>query len=237
MQRAKIVILASALALLGSGCGGGDGDSGSSEEGAAVRDIQAEAQQTAESMVLELSDFPNGWRASPAEDAQGSESELRQCIGVDNSGFTITGEAASDTFAMGENAEAESASTVFESEQDAADAAAELSSGLGSTAAEGCYSDLITSAVEGEDYEVGEIDVGELSFAPPDNVEDASAWQIAIPVETQGVSATIYLELVVLREGSAVAQVHTQDAPDPLDPALRDELIAAVAARMAEASS
>jgi hypothetical protein len=105
---------------------------------------------------------------------------------------------------------------------------------------EDCISDLVKSAIAAadsqEDYEIGEIDVGELSFTPPDT-EEERAWQIAIPVQTQGVSAAIYLELAVLREGDAVALVRTEDASDPFDPALRDDLLATIAARMSEASS
>ncbi len=80
MRRRVILFatLASALVLLASGCGGGGGDSGGSDEGAPVREIQAEAQQTAESIVLELSDFPNGWRASAPEDTQDNSAEFRE---------------------------------------------------------------------------------------------------------------------------------------------------------------
>jgi hypothetical protein len=120
------VVPASTLAFLATGCGDsdgdGDGDGGSGDEGAPVRDIQPQAQQRAESIVLELSDFPNGWRASPAEDTQDRADEFRECLGADYSGSTINGEAESQNFAMGENAQAQSDSTVFESEQDAVDA-------------------------------------------------------------------------------------------------------------------
>jgi hypothetical protein len=57
---AAIVVLAVAL---GAGCGGG-GDGESSDETAAVRSVKPEAQERAESMLLQVSDLPPGWRAS-----------------------------------------------------------------------------------------------------------------------------------------------------------------------------
>jgi hypothetical protein len=51
------------------------------------------------------------------------------------------------------------------------------------------------------------------------------------------VSETIYLEFAALREGNVIALLITQDVSDPFDSATRDDLLAAIAARMAEASS
>jgi hypothetical protein len=244
MRRAVILIgiLTSALALLASGCGGGDGDDGgSADPRSAVRDIQPEAQATAEAVLLELSDFPNDWRASPSESGQDTTNEFYECVGVDYSGFTITGEAESQGFAMGENAEASSESAVYESEQDAAAAFAEGAGGFGSTLAEDCVSDQLVSIIQEAnpdgDYKIGEIELGELSFTPPGDAEEARAWQVAIPVETQGLSATVYIEFANLRKGNVLASLVTQDAGDPFDTALRDDLLAAIAARMSEASS
>jgi hypothetical protein len=242
MQRAVILtaVLASALALLGCGGGDGDGDGGSGDERDAVRDIQSVAQETAEAIVLDLSDFPNGWRASASEATQDTN-ELNKCFGVDYSGLTVTGEAESETFAMGENAEALSESKVYETEQESADASAEYARGLESPGAEDCFSDAIVRAIQENDpdgdYEVGEIDFGELSFTPPRGVEEARVWQIAVPIETQGLSETVYFENAVLREGNLRAALITQDAGDPFDPALRDDLLAVIAARMTEAAS
>ena len=57
-----------------AGCGGGsdDGASGSAAQTA----IEAGAQERAESSLLQLSDFPEGWRASTPdeEDTEGQES-------------------------------------------------------------------------------------------------------------------------------------------------------------------
>jgi hypothetical protein len=232
------IALPLALMLLASGCGGDDGGSGGTRT--AARDIQPQAQAKAESMVLQLSDFPNGWRASPSEDTQDGNEEFYECLGVDFSEFTITGDANSQDFAMGESAEASSEAAVLQTAQDAALAMDEYSSGMTSQTAEDCVSDLLVRAIRENDpdqeYEIGEIDLGELGFTPPD-IQEGRAWQIAIPFEVQGVSETVYLELAFLRQGTAVATVETQDVSEPFDPTLRDDLLEAVAARMSEPSS
>ncbi len=67
------------------------------------RAIEPEAQQRAESIVLTLSDFPDGWQAEAdtAEDDADQEA-FNECVGADYSGLTIIGEAHSDDFLMGE---------------------------------------------------------------------------------------------------------------------------------------
>jgi hypothetical protein len=79
-----------------------------------------------------------------------------------------------------------------------------------------------------------------VSLAPPPGVDDAGAWQVAFTIEgkpgTQavGVSVTAYIDFVQLRRGDTTVEVTTLDVPAPFDPELRDELVATVAARLAE---
>jgi hypothetical protein len=59
-------------------------------------------------------------------------------------------------------------------------------------------------------FKLGEVDIGELSFTPPD-VDEAQAWQIVIPLEStsgagEGLEPNFYLELVLLREGDTTAR-------------------------------
>jgi hypothetical protein len=219
---------------LAAACGGGDeGDATKAE-----RAIQPEAQNRAESIVLKLSDFPDGWRASSPEDEDEREAEsFRKCLGADYSGFTLIGDADSSDFAMGETAEASSEAQVFESEKEAVDALEAFSDGMQSEGIDECMSELLTGEVD-PDFEVGDVAAGELSFTPPAGVEDARAWQIAIPIEgksggeSEGVSVTGYIDLIFLREGDAIGSVQTVDVLSPFDPQIRDELVDAVAGRM-----
>jgi hypothetical protein len=234
MRQAPALTL-SCLAI--SACGGdGDGNSGGS---GFERTIEPQAQERAESVLLTLSDFPGGWRAgAPEEDDEEGEEAFRDCVGVDYSAFTIIGEAGSDDFAMGETAEASSEAKVFETEEMAAAALAEFAEGMGTEEADACMDDFLGEPEE--EFEITEAELGELSFTPPSSVDDAKAWQLAITIEGQagtqnaGVSVSAYLDLVQLRNGDTVADVSTLDILTPFDPELRDELVAAVAGRLAQ---
>lgn len=235
MRRAVAITI---LCLSLSACGG-DGDDGAGGTDF-QRSIEPEAQEQAESLVLTLSDFPDGWRTSRAEEEdEENESAFRECAGVDYSAFTIVGEAESEDFAMGETAEASSEADVFESEDTAAAAVSEFSEGFSSDEANACMNEFL-SEYEDEEIEVTEAEVGELNFTPPSGVDDASAWQVVITIEgkpgtqAEGVSVTGYVDFVQLREGTATAGVTTADILTPFDPELRDDLVAAVADRMQE---
>ena len=78
-MRVAVGLLALAVAA-GAGCGGG----GSFNTGAAKGTINADSQRRAKSMLLRLSDFPAGWRASAPDPVdKGGQANLRKCVGVD----------------------------------------------------------------------------------------------------------------------------------------------------------
>jgi hypothetical protein len=234
--------VAGVVLAVAAACGG----NGSGDETASKRAIEPEAQQRAESVVLTLADFPNDWRASAPESDESGQDKFNRCIGVDYSGLTRIGEAESQDFATGESTEASSTAVIFEDEQQAEDAMKEHSDGLGGTAAEDCFQDLVEEAMRKEggdqgDFKLGEIDIGELSFTPPD-VDEAKAWQIVMPVEItsgvgKGFEPNVYLELVVLREADTVAVLTTQDVLTEFDRDLRDKLVQTMAGRMSEPST
>ena len=226
-------------------CGGSDGagDGGGGDDTASERAIEPEAQERAESIVLKLADFPDGWRASaPEEEDSAADEEFNKCIGTDFSGLTEIGDANSQDFATGDSTEASSEATIFKSDQQAEDGMSELAAGMSGSAVEDCFQDLIEEALRGEKgFKLGEVDIGELSLTTPD-VEEAKAWQIVIPVEitsgaAEGLSANVYIELVALREGDAAATMTTLDVLTEFDPELRNQLVQTVAGRMSEPSS
>lgn len=225
----------------GTACGG----NGNGDRTAAGSAIEPEAQKRAESVVLTLSDFPTGWRASAPEEEEGGE-ELRKCIGIDYSGLTRIGDADSKDFAMGESTEASSQASVFENERQAEDWMKEYSKGMNSNTVEDCFQDIVEANVRKEStgkdtFKLGDVDVGQLSFTSPD-VDEAAAWQVVIPVEVtegigKGLSPSVYVEFVILREGDTVASVETQDVLTEFDPELRGKLVQAVAGRMSDSSN
>jgi hypothetical protein len=230
-----LALTISCLAL--SACGGDDnGDSGGSQ---VKRAIEPEAEQHAESILLTLSDFPDGWRAeaTAAEDEDDQEA-FNECVGADYSGLTIIGEAHSDDFLMGDTAVASSDVAVFESEQMATQAYAEWADALEADEADTCLPKLLGEPPG--DVEITSVEVDELSFTPPAGVDDADAWQVAVTIEgkagsqDEGLSVTVYSDLVVLRNGDTNPSVTTTDIATQFDPEVRDQLVAAVATRMAE---
>jgi hypothetical protein len=245
----RMVAVAAALVVVltvGSACGGNGSD-----ETASARAIEPEAQQRAESINLTLADFPDGWRVSAAESDDDTGREVfNECIGVDYSGLTRIGDAESqDFFAQGGQAEqASSAVVIFDDEQQAGDAMSKYSEGFGGSAAADCFQDVIERAVRAEGdnegfegFKFGEVDIGELSFTPPD-VDEAQAWQIVIPLEStsgagEGLEPNFYLELVLLREGDTTARLLTQDVLTEFDRDLREKLIQTLADRMAQAAA
>jgi hypothetical protein len=116
LRTVAVFVLALCVAAA-SACGGNGDDAANARN--AKRSIQDGAQGRAEAMVLELSDFPNGWRASPHEEDKAGGDRLRECQGVDYSALTITGEADSKDFAAEGSTEASSSATVFADEAEA----------------------------------------------------------------------------------------------------------------------
>ncbi len=232
------------IASAGSACAGGDDTGTTSATGitapkkkgtASQRAIDPAAQAHAESLLLTLSDFPDGWRGSPSEDDDEDDDKHRRCIGTDYSAFTITGEADSDQFSMGESTTAESEATVFKSESDAQGSLQEFADGMRGPTAEDCFGRIIKKALRGEDYKLGEVDIGELSFSAPEGVDEARAWQLVIPLEPtsdQGINVTVYIDVLHVREGDVLASVTTQDVLSPFDADLRRKLVEVVAGRM-----
>ena len=144
---------------------------------------------------------------------------------------------------MGDSAEVESEARAYASTQEAATASQRYVAALADDATvEDCFRDLVEQAIKDQGQtdvglEIGDVDLGELSFTAPPGIEEAKAWQIEVPFEItsgefKGASQSLFLELVVLRQGDARAVVKTQDEDSPFDTGLRDELVRAVASRM-----
>ena len=245
-----IAALALIVLLVAPGACGGDDDEGDAT--ASKIAIEPEVQRRAESINLTLADFPDGWRVSaPESDDDTGREVFNECISVDDPGLTRTGDAESqDFFAQGGQAEqASSAVVIFDDEQQAEDAMSKYSEGFGGSAAEDCFQDVNERAASAEGdnegfFEVvkfGEVDIGELSFTPPD-VDEAQAWQIVIPLEStsgagEGQKLNFYLDLVLLREGDTTARLLTQEVVTKFDRDLRDKLTQTLADRMTQAAA
>jgi hypothetical protein len=229
-MRAAAALLVAALGLV-AGCGGG----GKSDTGAPKRNINADAQRRAKSMVLTLSDFPDGWRASaPKPEDVGGDAKFRKCLGVDFSSLNLTGDAKSRDFAMGDTTEASSEAQIAGSAAQAQKAFQQFASSMSRPKVKDCVKKLIPKS---SDYKIGDIDVGELRMTLPSDVEKAKGWEIVVPFDVtsgagKGISATAYIDLVALLKDDALATKDTSDVLTPFDSTLRDQLVKTVAGRM-----
>ena len=161
-MRVMVAIVAVALAA-SAACGGNGG--AKSQSTASKRAIEAQAQQRAQSIVLKLADFPNGWRALRHDVNAAGEHEFSKCLGMDNSARTIIGDANSPDFSNAVAAGVLSGATVFKSERQAKDVVEEFSRGM-SGAVEGCFRDLIGQSLAEEKrntFDIGKVDVGKLA--------------------------------------------------------------------------
>ena len=128
--------------------------------------------------------------------------------------------------------EASSQTSVFEDAEQAETALDRFVSGISGAEVGDCVGDLLKESAPAEnqeEFEVGEVEVGELNVTLPD-VEQATAWQIAVTLEftsgeAAGLSPEIYIDQIHVREGDAIATLQTVDVLTPFDPELRDELL------------
>lgn len=228
------VALALSVAIGAAGCGGGGSDTKSSND--VKRQIQPQAQHQAESTLLQLADFPTGWTGSVRESNGGASNDFRQCAGIDFSNFTVVGKAQSQDFGKG-RASASSETSVFESPTEAEDAVNQFARRIISPQTEDCVKTFLEKDSSLNGATVGDVNIGELRSTPPPTVEEAHVWQIDVPLQQGGLSIDAYIDVTLLRQGEVGSTVETGNVISPFDPALRDDLVTKVAARMAPTSS
>jgi hypothetical protein len=242
MRLARLLTSASALVALivvAEGCGGGDDDE---QENTSSKEpqhaIEPDAQAREESLLVQLTDLPAGWRGADPDDESGDGDE---CFRIDLSQATKIGDADSQEFSMGENNEISSSASIYATEAEAQRVLEVGADAFVDQDIADCLKDSLNKFLEEEgndpgDFEVGDPELGELSFPPPSGVEEARAFQIMMPLEAEGVSVDYFIEIVVLRQADALASVETFGLNDPLKPELRDALAQTVADRMVATS-
>lgn len=225
-------VIAVVLALGATACGGGGG----TDTRAAKREIDPASQEQAKSMVLRLSDFPTGWRASRPSSDEAGQKTFRKCLGVDYSDVTLRADANSKDFANGESTTASSEIQITADEADASQGFKHLSRAMGGSAVADCVRHAVADAMPAG-YDVGDVDFGALSFTRPSGIDEARAWQALVPIDVtsgaaKGMSVSAYIDVVFLRKGRVVASVRDSDVITPFDSDLRDQLIQTQAERI-----
>jgi hypothetical protein len=179
-------------------------------------------QERAEQMILQLSDFPTGWRATPSDD----DEEGPDCFEFDVEGLVVTGRAESPDFEQGSTTTASSAGGVYESLEDAEKAYSQLADPALTT----CITDYL-EAQSDDEATVKDASVGELSFPAIGDASDAR--QIVVKIESEGLQVSAYVDLIVIQRERAVAALFFLNVLSPFDPEQEAELAKKVAARMA----
>jgi hypothetical protein len=238
-KRVHLAFVCAALIAI-SGCGGGDDGSPQATTAATARsDAEASstlvttsisderAEELATSMLLRLSDFPSGWRAQPSAEDSG-------CAGIEETSerYDVPGKAESEDFFHGDATQAFSSAGLFTDEATARDAFDYLEEVVQSEEFRDCLDNYLREETE-DDVTFGDIQLGEVSF--PSYGDRSSAWQVVIPVESEGVSVTGYVDAVFILRQTAISVLSFTNPVTPFDEQLRTDLAMVVAERMDEA--
>jgi hypothetical protein len=172
-------------------------------------------------MLLEAADLGSGWTQEPEE----ADNEESPCD-VDSDDMTITGQATTRSFTSGQATSVISDATVFETEEQASEAFSRLV-GEDSTR---CFADELSKEIAGggEEVSVGDVQIDQL--APADAGDEDAAFRLTMPLEAQGATLDLFLDIRAVRAGRGVGLVAFTQPQQPFDEAVEQELVEAVAA-------
>ena len=206
-RRTLAALAATTFAFALTGCG----EDGPSREPAAA---DADNMPIAEASLLTLDDFPSGWEAVPTNEADEQDSEksreaIAECMGVDYEALYSdgSGRAQSPDFTSEYDEEVSVSVTVYDDV-----ASAEEPFDLGSSAEfRDCSADVAGESIEeaadeaGEDAEIGDISLNEISF--DDFGDETSAFRATIPISVQGFEVEALLDAVFVRVDRAIISI------------------------------
>jgi len=211
--------VALAVALAGCGGGGGGGD---------ARTVIDDADQAhAQAIVLRPGDFPAGWEGAPHEEGGGAD--VDQCVELDLSDLTVTGDADSDDFSS-ETTFVISSASIFQTAEQARQAfdryaREELAR---------CIGDALAASAEagtdGADVEVGEATVTTLSF--PALGDRSSGYRAGLTLTVEGEQAPLFVDFVFIQRDRVLATIALASLLQQPSKALREDLATKVALRM-----
>ena len=243
LRRTLVAFLAVAMLVA---CGGGGGSSASSSSstssssGRTPEQLAAD-QQTAQSVVLQLSDFPSGWTSKPrgpstadTPEAIAATKQFAGCLGVDPSLVSDQSDPAkasskSDKFTDGHNLEVEGSATV----QASVDNKQELLAAFRKPASQACFEDFINTAfmyalahpAPGKELPPG-VDIGKVAVTPgnlPGVHGEPIVYRTTVPFTVQQQTITIVVDFVFVLKGRTSLDLTFQNvgAPFPTDLAVQ----------------
>jgi len=221
-RRALWALAAAAISAVLAACGGGGGGGG---EAQTVIDDADQAR--AEAIVLQPGDFPPGWTGSQHEEGGGTD--VDECVELDLSDVTVTGDADSDDFTS-ETTFVISSASLFQTAEQAGSAfdhyaREELAR---------CIGDALAASAEaggdGAEVEVGETTVSTLSF--PALGDRSSGYRARLTLSVEGEQAPLFVDFVFVQRERVLATIAFASLLQQLSQALREDLATKVAGRM-----
>lgn len=234
-----------AVLVTTAGCTGSSGDrtlkSSSDPDDPRTQEQVSLDQAAADRAVLTLADFPTGWTGTARDDSDRGpdlDKELAECLQVDVEMFAEEEvQAKSDTFSKN-TAEVESDVSMQPTVAEAREAFAILQR----PNARDCFEAAVRAIVEysikhpapGQEPSAGvkirDISLGDLSF--PSVGEEHRAFRVTVDIETEGINADLYIDLVLIRVGRATASMSFLDVFSPFDEVTAGELARTFASRL-----
>lgn len=240
-HRIFIGAVAASFALLISACGtsGGSSEGGKDEttttkaETTTTVDAEGAAQDRADSVDVELSDFPDGWDSAPADDPD-EESPLNECDPALGDRSTQLARHATDDYSVGsfdagDGVQFTARTVVFEDEAAAEAAVAPFSDPDVLSCIDDTLKSAYTSSGPGITVE-GSLETGDADFGADETVALSATYTVSAD---DGSSLDVQLGVLVMRTGDVATNIIVQTVDPDFDPntlpvqKLADELNAA----------
>ncbi|HWJ64209.1 MAG TPA: hypothetical protein VNS19_19720 [Acidimicrobiales bacterium] len=225
--------VAVSLALLVSACGTSGGSEADPDEKTTTTEApdeattttaaeddggdEAAAQERADSIDLDTSDFPDGWEGTPADDPD-EESPLNDCDPALGDRSTQLARHATDDFSIGsfedgDGTQFTARTVVFEDEAAAEAAVAPFSDPDVLSCIDETLKSAYSSTGEGVTVE-GELEVGDAEFDVDETLTLSATYTVSAP---DGSSLDINLGVLVLRTGDIATNVVVQTVDPDFD--------------------
>jgi len=240
-HRIFIGAVAASFALLISACGtsGGSSEGGKDEttttkaETTTTVDAEGVAQDRADSVDVELSDFPDGWDSAPADDPD-EESPLNECDPALGDRSTQLARHATDDYSVGsfdagDGVQFTARTVVFEDEAAAEAAVAPFTDPDVLSCIDDTLKSAYTSSGPGITVE-GSLETGDADFGADETVALSATYTVSAD---DGSSLDVQLGVLVMRTGDVATNIIVQTVDPDFDPntlpvqKLADELNAA----------
>jgi hypothetical protein len=233
LLRRSLAVLAVALALVGCGKKTSTSSAGGPSSQTATTEVVnvAADQAKARTLLLESSDLPAGWKATPHQkdpSQKAFDDELAACVGRPSPDTYTTADIDSPDFSM-DNAGASSSATLVRTVEDfKADVAAASGPKYGSCVKRGLAKLLPGQLPAGAS--VQSVAVEPLPVASYG--EFSQGFRATTKLKVQGQPVSTYEDSVLLGKGRIELSASFSNTGQPFDPALKQALLAKLAARL-----